>query len=1226
MCTLSFPPHEKSMLAALEAAQQLLLAPAKRLTRDLTAERAARVAAESQVRCVALCCCAPGGAEATLSFSCKLSPAGSWVALCLTTPPPQVAALSARVAYLEGLLLDTQGGGGGGGPVLGGQAEAAQAVPSTSPQRAAAHLGPNHLGATPYPMQVSEAGGDAAEAAAPPRVEVTAGVQQPLTVCPAPPPPGASSDDDDDPQVNADAFCMVRNSTQAEGVGGGSEDDDPDDPDGLGDDDDPVLPLYGDSDYGDDSSSEEGSGSDGMEEDGQPLQEQSAKDLARAQRRREKAAAERAADDEVAARNGAALVCPGTGMVAGAANAAGAANGGPDDVAAIVSDWISNAKTEWEERHLPALRRDAPALWAELRTNQALLRFWVSEEGRLQDVLLKMQQKLYITHVGSGAAAINKACAIMMPSLADLWGYQFKSSVCSSPQPPPPPPVEAPVQAAAALVQPANDDDDDVIMQAGGGGDEDDGSDGMDADDAGQGAAPHGASSPQGAQRRRQAPGPVADAPVRPVPAHLLAGAPVEVRLEGLPGAGGSHACWLEGVCNGLVDAADDDGEPLLWDHPDAQVRVTYPALPLEAEDVSAVRPLPPAAALRALVPGAMVEVRKGPTGAPASAKEARPSWLRGVVLSIPVTYPAGAPKITAKHLAACAQPAGSSVLDRLCAAGAFAAEHQPANLRAWISSRSGKRSASNPVAVVAVAGDAGVSRLCNDGRRLVAGRDCADAGKLYDWRVASDYSFNTGTWSTPARTNLALFRTLHRVVGAAHDLDTQRLVRVALTGGAAPQAAARSRRTAAAHGAAVFARRAARGPTRCDFSGTVNMLTAAVRMASSRSGTVHDVPDWLQQRAAPKSVPPTTTPEPDGEMDADLLTVSPTGTRWTHMPAKRARKAPPGQPAQPAAGGPATQAAVLTVYSAAAAQEMPLFVLPRQHPESGAPITVSGDLAKQLRPHQWEGLRFMWDNLVTTFFQEEGQQPGCVLAHSMGLGKTLQVLTLLHSLYVHEPGTRTLILCPKNVVANWASEFDKWLPTATTSGFNHSRLTVLGLQQSESTAERLAKAKAWASSRDTGGMCLLMSTSLFGAIVGAVVDPVVVDPAADAAAPGPFTSPPARGGKKAVAKKQAEPAVVELAALLTATADLVVVDEAHEIRNGASQRATTVKQLSTPRRLALTGSPLQNNLMEFYSMMDFVRPTDMVRLPASLMMRAKGLHVTRISHPRAGHRGGIPG
>lgn len=43
--------------------------------------------------------------------------------------------------------------------------------------------------------------------------------------------------------------------------------------------------------------------------------------------------------------------------------------------------------------------------------------------------------------------------------------------------------------------------------------------------------------------------------------------------------------------------------------------------------------------------------------------------------------------------------------------------------------------------------------------------------------------------------------------------------------------------------------------------------------------------------------------------------------------------------------------------------------------------------LASQLKPHQVEGIRFMWQQLVQT-----GENRGALLAHTMGLGKTLQV------------------------------------------------------------------------------------------------------------------------------------------------------------------------------------------------------------------------------------------
>lgn len=43
--------------------------------------------------------------------------------------------------------------------------------------------------------------------------------------------------------------------------------------------------------------------------------------------------------------------------------------------------------------------------------------------------------------------------------------------------------------------------------------------------------------------------------------------------------------------------------------------------------------------------------------------------------------------------------------------------------------------------------------------------------------------------------------------------------------------------------------------------------------------------------------------------------------------------------------------------------------------------------LAERLKPHQVEGIRFMWQQLVQT-----GENRGALLAHTMGLGKTLQV------------------------------------------------------------------------------------------------------------------------------------------------------------------------------------------------------------------------------------------
>jgi DNA excision repair protein ERCC-6 len=52
-----------------------------------------------------------------------------------------------------------------------------------------------------------------------------------------------------------------------------------------------------------------------------------------------------------------------------------------------------------------------------------------------------------------------------------------------------------------------------------------------------------------------------------------------------------------------------------------------------------------------------------------------------------------------------------------------------------------------------------------------------------------------------------------------------------------------------------------------------------------------------------------------------------------------------------------------------------------------------------------------------------------------------------------------------------------------------------------------------------------------------------------------------------------------------------VVLDEGHHIRNPCAQMSLTAKQLRTPHRLVLTGCPMQNNLKELWSLIDFVFP-----------------------------------
>lgn len=214
--------------------------------------------------------------------------------------------------------------------------------------------------------------------------------------------------------------------------------------------------------------------------------------------------------------------------------------------------------------------------------------------------------------------------------------------------------------------------------------------------------------------------------------------------------------------------------------------------------------------------------------------------------------------------------------------------------------------------------------------------------------------------------------------------------------------------------------------------------------------------------------------------------------------------------------------------------------------------ILVSDNVAGRIKDHQVEGVRFMWDEIVAS----KTNRQGCLLAHTMGLGKTMQVITLLVAIAeaAADPDpaiskqipqdlkqSKTLVLCPSGLVNNWVDEFLIWAPENLLGG----------LSKIDSTMDfdaRAEMARTWGSA---GGV-LIMGYPIFRSLV-----------------------------RKCQASRR----------VLLNAPNIVVGDEAHNLKNPVSHIHRATSNFRTLSRIAMTGSPLTNDLMDYYAMINWVAP-----------------------------------
>jgi DNA repair and recombination RAD54-like protein len=193
-------------------------------------------------------------------------------------------------------------------------------------------------------------------------------------------------------------------------------------------------------------------------------------------------------------------------------------------------------------------------------------------------------------------------------------------------------------------------------------------------------------------------------------------------------------------------------------------------------------------------------------------------------------------------------------------------------------------------------------------------------------------------------------------------------------------------------------------------------------------------------------------------------------------------------------------------------------------------PVVIDPRLSKVLRPHQVEGVKFLYR---ATTGMIDPKANGCIMADEMGLGKTLQCIALMWTLLKQAPDAgrstiqKCVIACPSSLVRNWANELVKWLgPDA---------ITPFAIDGKASKEER------------------------------AVVRPVLI-----------------------VSYETLRLYVDEFG---QTPIGLMLCDEGHRLKNGDSLTFTALNSLNVQRRVILSGTPIQNDLSEYFALLNFANP-----------------------------------
>ncbi|KAH0535988.1 hypothetical protein FGG08_007125 [Glutinoglossum americanum] len=213
----------------------------------------------------------------------------------------------------------------------------------------------------------------------------------------------------------------------------------------------------------------------------------------------------------------------------------------------------------------------------------------------------------------------------------------------------------------------------------------------------------------------------------------------------------------------------------------------------------------------------------------------------------------------------------------------------------------------------------------------------------------------------------------------------------------------------------------------------------------------------------------------------------------------------------------------------------------------------IPGDIYPALFGYQKIGVQWLRELYV--------QHVGGIIGDEMGLGKTIQVISFLAGLHYSKMLTKpVIVVAPATLLKQWVNEFHRWWPPLRVSILHTSGSGMLNVRGEARKEEE---------------------DNIYGTTE--------------------IRPTKARGSAEKIIKR-----VVDLGHVLVTTyaglktyGDLLipveweyaVLDEGHKIRNPNAEVTIYCKELKTANRVILSGTPMQNNLTELWSLFDFVFP-----------------------------------